>query len=112
MYNVDTRWFDSYLAGHYQQVVTRSTDGANNTLSVPLPNPIGTYQGSALGPLLYSVYANDMSLYAEDACIVQYADDTQVLVSGRPGDIGALTGSMERNLAQLSNWFGIKKRSS
>ena len=47
-----------------------------------------------------------MPLHAEDACIVEYADDTQVLVSGRPGDIGALTGSMERNLSQLSNWFG------
>ena len=48
-----------------------------------------------------------MPLYADDqACIVQYADDTQVLVSGRPGDIGILTGTMERNLSQLSNWFG------
>ena len=106
LYNVDTRRFDSYLAGHYQQVMARSSRGAC-TLSEPLPNPIGTYQGTALGPLLYSVFSNDMSLYAsEDACIVQYADDTQVLVSGRPGDIGALTGSMERNLAQLSHWFG------
>ena len=54
----------------------------------------------------YSIYANDMPLYADDANIVQYADDTQVLVSGRPGDIGAIIGSMERNLSQLSNWFG------
>ena len=105
LYNVDTRWFTSYLADHFQQVVTQSQCGSR-TLSAPLPNPIGTYQGSALGPLLYSIYANDLSLYAEDACIVQYADDTQVLVSGRPGDIGALTGNMERNLSQLSNWFG------
>ena len=47
-----------------------------------------------------------MPLYADDACSVQYADDTQVLVSGRHGDIGALTGSMERDLSRLSNWFG------
>ena len=105
LYNVDTRWFVSHLAGHYQQVVTQSQCGSR-TLSAPLPNPIGTYQGSALGPLLYSIYANDMSLYADDACIVQYADDTQVLVSGRPGNFGALIGSMERNLSLLSNWFG------
>ena len=69
LYNVDTHWFDSYLAGHYQQVMARSSCGAC-TLSEPLPNPIGTYQGTALGPLLYSVFSNDMSLYAsEDACI-------------------------------------------
>ena len=47
-----------------------------------------------------------MPLYADDAYIVQYADDTRVLVSGRPGDICALIRSMERNLSQLSNWFG------
>ena len=37
---------------------------------------------------------------------MQYADDTQVLVSGRPGDTGALISSMERNLTQLAHWFG------
>ena len=105
LYNVDTRWFESYLADHQQQVVSQS-HSASRTLSAALPNPIGTYQGSALGPLLYSIYANDMPLYADAANIVQYADDTQVLVSGRPGDIGAIIGSMERNLSQLSNWFG------
>ena len=105
LYNIDTRWFESYLAGHYQRVVVQDERGYR-TVSAPLPNPIGTYQGSALGPLLYSIYANDMPLYADDACIVQYADDTQVLVSGRPGDIGALTRSMEQNLSHLSAWFG------
>ena len=94
-----------YLADHYQQVTTDGQSGSR-VLSAPLPNPIGTYQGSALGPLLYSIYANDLPLYADDACIVQYTDDTQVLVSGRPGDIGALIHSMGRNLSQLSHWFG------
>ena len=51
LYNVDTRWFKSYLADHYQQVVARSQRGSCD-ISSPLPNPIGTYQGSALGPLL------------------------------------------------------------
>ena len=105
LYNVDTRWFESYLADHQQQVVAESHSGSR-TLSAALPNPIGTYQGTSLGPLLYSIYANDMSLFVDDASIVQYADDTQVLVGGRPGDIGALIGSMERNLSLLSNWFG------
>ena len=65
---------------------------------------------SALGgprpPQRYTNRHQCMPLYADGACIVQYADDTQVLVSGRPGDIGALTGTMEQNISQLSNWFG------
>ena len=105
LYGVDDQWFRSYLCNHTQRVLM-VTSGGEHVTSQPLPNPIGTYQGSALGPLMYSIYANDMSLYVDDATIVQYADDTQVLVSGRPGDIGALTSSMEHNLSLLSRWFG------
>ena len=56
--------------------------------------------------MLYSIYANDLPLYADDVDIVQYADDTQILASGRPGDIGSLVTSMEQSLSQLSRWFG------
>ena len=104
LYGIDPRWFQSYLTEHYQQVCIETPSGARVT-SQPLLNAIGTYQGSALGPLLYTIYANDLPLYADDATIVQYADDTQVLVSGRPGDIGSLVTSMETALAKLSHWF-------
>ena len=46
-----------------------------------MPNSMGVFQGSALGPLLFTVFANDMSLFAAGASVVQYADDTQVIVS-------------------------------
>ena len=68
LYNIDTRWFGSYLAGHFQRVVAQDQRGCRS-VSARLSNPIGTYQGSALGSLLFSIYANDMSLYADDdAC--------------------------------------------
>ena len=108
-YGVDTRWFTSYLDDHYQQVVIRSPDG-RSTLSQPLANTIGTYQGSALGPLLFSVYANDMPLFQPDddshaTCLVQYCDDTQLAVLGSPRDAGALVACMEHNLAALGDWL-------
>ena len=110
LYGVDTRWFTSYLDGHYQQVQIQDNLGGSVTSAV-LPNHIGTYQGSALGPLLFSIYANDLPLYTDGAHVVQYADDTQVAVSGGIGDIGSLVQQMEHNLALLSRWFsknGIK----
>ena len=108
-YGVDIRWFTSYLTDHYQQVMMRTPDG-RSTLSQPLINPIGTYQGSALGPLLFSIYATDMPLFQPDdvthaTCLVQYCDDTQLAVLGRPRDAGALVACMEENLASLAIWL-------
>ena len=51
---------------------------------------MGVFQGSALGPMLFSVFANDLSLFAEGAQVVQYADDTQVMVSGDKSNLEGL----------------------
>ena len=108
LYGVDTRWFRSYLANHYQRVQLHSTGPSRaHTLSQPLLNPIGTYQGSSLGPLLHNVYANDLPLYTDNSTgIIAYADDVQLYVSGQPRDIVQLKRSLEGSLSVLSNWYG------
>ena len=52
-------------------------------LSCPIPNPIGIFKGSSLGPLLFQIFADDFSIYTPQAHVVQYADDTQILISGK-----------------------------
>ena len=101
LYGVCTRWFESYLSNHCQQVAL-SSGTAGRRLSRALPNPLGTYQGSALGPLLYSIYSNDMPLFVEDADIIQYADDTQVLVTGSKHSMAQNVLKMEHSLSALS----------
>ena len=66
---------------------------------------MGVFQGSALGPLLFTIFSNNLSLNAEDAAVFQYADDTKVFVSGPARDIGALISPMEASLASLNDWF-------
>ena len=104
LYGIDITWFSAYLRNHTQSVSFTDTLG-NSKKSTPLPNNIGIFQGSALGPLLYSVFANDLSLFAEDAIVVQYADDTQILVSGKKSAFDNLVGRMERTLSSLDIWF-------
>ena len=49
----------------------------HRVLSRPLSNTMGVFQGSVLGPLLFTIFSCNLSLYAGDAEVFQYADDTQ-----------------------------------
>ena len=68
-------------------------------------NSIGVFQGSSLGPLLFQIFANDLSLHAPQAHVVQYADDTQLLVSGKKESLPELIATMEQTLSSLDVWF-------
>ena len=103
-YGIEISWFAAYLQGHTQSVSLNDGSGCR-VLSRPLANNMGVFQGSVLGPLLFTVFSNDLSLHAEGALVYQYADDTQVLVSGPKDDLRGLTSRMERSLESLSRWF-------
>ena len=114
LHGINTSWFSAYLSNHTQSVSLTDAQGRVSH-SIPLPNSIGVFQGSSLGPLLYSVFSNDLSLFAEDATVVQYADDTQILVSGKKSEIDVLVGRMENVLLSLDSWFranGLKVNAS
>ena len=51
-------------------------------MSGPLAVSMGVPHGSILGPTLYSVYINDVTLAAGDSLIHLYADDTILYTSG------------------------------
>jgi len=62
------RWLTDYLAERFQRVVVEGT------LSDALPVTAGVPQGSLLGPLLFSIYINDLPDILESLGLV-YADD-------------------------------------
>ena len=104
LYNIDTKWFQNYLHGHSQQVKVRNSDGST-VLSKSLPITSGIFQGGSLSCLLYSIFANDMCLHVPQVTTVQFADDTQLLVTGKKTDLNLLISAVEQALNTLYAWF-------
>ena len=106
LYGIDNRWFRNYLDGHTQQVQIRSTADGSTILSQTKENTIGVYQGGSLSCILFMLYANELGLYVPNSVtVVQFADDTQLLISGKKGDLTLLVKTMEDALSALYQWF-------
>ena len=115
LYGIDPTWFSVYLHGHTQSVCIPSSSYGDRVVSKPLPNTMGVFQGSSLGPLLFTIFSNDLSLHAPDAHVTQYADDTQVLISDVKRNLPSLIQRMESTLSSLASWFhahGLKLNAS
>ncbi len=64
-------WFWDYFDNSGQKVKI------HNTLSTTTPIKYGVPQGSILGPLLFTIFVNDLAEEIHRCKIIQYADDTQ-----------------------------------
>ena len=105
MYGIDTDWFADYLAGHTQQVRMRGANGTDIN-SRPRDNSIGVFQGGSLSCVLFMLFSNDLSLYVpEGVKILQFADDTQILIVGKKKDLPIIVSTMESALDTLYQWF-------
>ena len=95
-YGIDPQWFRSYLGGRRQVV-------RGGSLSLPLSH--GVPQGSLVGPILFSIFTNDLSTYLPHGRLVSYADDTQLLDSDVPNNLSLLKTRQEDTLLSIQSYF-------
>ena len=95
------KWFNSYLTNRYQVVRIHSS------VYDPLPVECGVPEGSILGPLLFSIYVNDLPEVPRHCSTECYVDDTKLFVSFNLHDSQRIVQEMNEDLLQVRNWcFG------
>ena len=92
-------WFASYLSDHFQCVK------CNNSYSNWGMVKGGISQGSALGPLLFLVYMNDLSSQLTGGTLLQYADNKSLICSGPTSN--AVHQHLSDDVSGLLSWVKV-----
>ena len=91
------QWLQSYLSNRMQCVRT------NNALSSLKSCTTGVPQGSILGPLLFSIYINDLPTVCKDINIIMYADDAVIYVHGM--EMEQVASKLSSAMNDIQNWL-------
>ena len=76
-------------------------------LSSPLNLDVGVPQGSILGPLLFSIYINDLPLLLKDTEVNIYANDTTIWLNGT--NCRVIQNTLNDNLDKVNSWFKLNR---
>lgn len=93
-----TKLMFSYLTGRSQSVFN------GNTVSNSVDLTRGVPQGSILGPLLYSVYANDLPTQLIHCRVQMYADDVQLYIGCKVSNIDDCVHKINVDLENIRAW--------
>jgi hypothetical protein len=92
----------SYLNNRLQYICV------NNSRSNVLPVRYGVPQGSILGPLLFSIYVNDLPLHLQEECEL-FCDDTTIHTSHT--NLSTISQSLQKSINTLGEWCNLNHMS-
>ena len=95
----------SYLTGRKQYVIFGETKSNFTNTSTGIP------QGSILGPLLFSIYINDLITVSEKFNFLMYADDTTLYFNVENFTQNKFEKECKLELTKLTNWLQYNKLS-
>lgn len=95
------KWFKSYLSSRYQYVYMNGVRSDQATVECGIP------QGSVLGPLLFSLYINDLGNVVKKSKLALYADDTCIYYSAK--NATEIKSALENDLQAISEWLACNK---
>ena len=99
--NHELRWFKNYLTSHYQSVVYGSAQSAPQQIKSGIP------QWSILGPILFSIYINDLPNCLLQSKMLLYVDNAVLFYAD--SNIGNVNTVLNKDLKQLQSWTHLNK---
>ena len=90
-------WFASYLSCRQQKVCVQGLSSAWGEVHVGVP------QGSILGPLLFSIYMNDIPNAVQICELNLYADDMEMHCSN--ADLSHAEHDLQRDIHSVQSWL-------
>ena len=91
-------WFNSYLKGRYQHV------RIEDIVSQSLPLDCGVPQGSILGPVLFTVYINDLLSVREHCQTACYVDDSKLYLKFKTSKLSDAISAVNSDLREICRW--------
>ena len=90
-------WFQSYLSDRRQRVLAGSVMSSGQPISHGVP------QGSVLGPLLFSLFVNEIPNIVKHSKVMLYADDTTIYHAAKV--TSRLEAELNEDIHLLSMWL-------
>jgi hypothetical protein len=102
------KWIAAWLSGRKQRVVLNGKESSWEAVLSGVP------QGSVLGPLLFTIFINDLDLAVSDfELLIKFADDTKISrVIGGEEDRAGLQAALDKVMKWAAEWgmrFNVQK---
>ena len=92
------KWFEGYLTNRMQSTRLGTSRSSELTVTHGVP------QGSILGPLMFSLYMNDIPSVVKFSIAESFVDDTKVYLSCSSENIDSCLANVSEDLRLIASW--------